>query len=409
MARRVCIFGGSFDPIHLAHIHMAEAAIEQFSLDDVVFMPTGTSYHKGHASASAEDRNAVIRLAIAGRPHMSISTLDQSRGGDTYTADTLAIIRAKHPDEEIYFLLGADSLMHMQSWYRPDMIFASAAIIVVQRPGVNPDECRAHAKELEKQFPAARILFLDSVFEDISSTRIRELAWMYVSTGKKSFLQELSALVTPEAADYIVSRRLYADEDAWTEAEILDDLKEKLSEERYAHTLGVADTAEALAENYGAPAKQARIAGVLHDCGKFLKGDEYIRRAQMADIELSEAELANSALIHAKLGAYYAKERYHIRDEDILSAIRSHTTGHPDMTLLEEIIYVADYIEPNRDEAPNLEVYRKSAYENLGKTVMMIANDVLEHLKRNGSTIDDLTRETWLWYREHYGDPVTEK
>ena len=79
------------------------------------------------------------------------------------------------------------------------------------------------------------------------------------------------------------------------------------------------------------------------------------------------------------------------------------------MSLLEEIIYVADYIEPNRDEAPNLEVYRKSAYENLGKTVMMIANDVLEHLKRKGSTIDDLTRETWLWYREHYGDPVTEK
>ena len=404
MTRRVCIFGGSFDPIHLAHIHMAEAAAAQFSLDEVVFMPTGTSYHKGHASASAADRNAVIRLAIAGRPHLSMSTLDQSRGGDTYTAETLAIIRAKHPEDELFFLLGADSLMHMQSWYRPDEIFAACTIIVVQRPGTDPAECRKHAEELRKEFPQARIEFLESVFEDISSTRIRELAWAYTSTGNAEAFKALSELVTPEAAAYITEHRLYADQDAWTEAEILEDLKGKLSAERYEHTLGVADTAEALAEHYLLPAKQARMAGILHDCGKFLKGEEYIRRARMADIELNEAEISNPPLIHAKLGAYYAKERYHIRDEEILAAIRSHTTGHPDMTKLEEIVYVADYIEPHRDEAPNLDIYRKSAYENLGKTVMMIAGDVLEHLKRKGSTIDETTLDTWRWYSEMYGD-----
>ena len=400
--RRVCVFGGSFDPLHLAHIHMAEEALRQFALDEVMFMPTGTSYHKGHASASAEDRNAIILLAIEGRQDMSLSTLDQSRDGSTYTADTLTILRKEAPENEYFFLLGADSLMHIQNWERPEVIFDAATLIAVKRPGTDNGAFMAHAGHLKDTF-GARIEFMDSVFEDISSSHIRELIWRCSRTRDEGVFDELSGLVTKKAARYIVEHGLYTDEDPWTAEEILDDLKDRLDERRFEHTLGVAKTAEKLASRWGEDEERARTAGLLHDCAKFLKGREYINRASMADIELNSTELENPGLIHAKLGAYYARERYNIRDEEIILAVRSHTTGRPDMCLLEEIIYVSDYIEPHRDAAEHLEKYRQTAYEDLQKTVMMIARDTLEYLKKKGAPVDPATEETYNWYMSRYG------
>ena len=123
---------------------------------------------------------------------------------------------------------------------------------------------------------------------------------------------------------------------------------------RYEHTLGVSYTAMALAMRYGQDLDQAELAGLLHDCAKYFNDEEIIKKCRKHGIEVSEAELRAPAVLHAKYGAWLAKNRYGVSDPEILSAIRWHTTGRANMTTLDKIIYVADYIEPRRDKAPDL-------------------------------------------------------
>ena len=126
-------------------------------------------------------------------------------------------------------------------------------------------------------------------------------------------------------------------------------LKEELDEKRYEHTIGVMYTAASLAMRYGVMMHQAILAGLLHDCAKYLTGNELIEQCKKADIPLSEVELSNTALIHGKVGAYFARTKYEVKEEDILSAIAYHTTGRPGMSMLEKIVYLADYMEPGRN------------------------------------------------------------
>ena len=137
--------------------------------------------------------------------------------------------------------------------------------------------------------------------------------------------------------------------------EIRKKLKKKLDTARYEHTLGVAYTAACLAMRYGADIQKAEVAGLLHDCAKCIPDEEKLQKCEKHHLPISDAERKNPSLLHAKLGAYYARQKYGITDEEILGAITWHTTGKPEMTLLEEIVFIADYIEPDRDRAPNLE------------------------------------------------------
>ena len=143
-------------------------------------------------------------------------------------------------------------------------------------------------------------------------------------------------------------------------------MKEELAGDRYEHTLGVMYTAEALAMRYDVDMTKAAVAGLLHDCAKCIPNAQKIKMCKKHDIEISELEEKNPSLLHAKLGAYIAKKAYNVEDPEILSAIRWHTTGKPDMSMLDVIIYMADYIEPNRDKAPNLKEIRKLSLNSSG-------------------------------------------
>jgi nicotinate-nucleotide adenylyltransferase len=387
--KRLGIFGGSFDPIHRAHLKLAEQALTQYSLDQVWFVPSGISYHKGHEMTPAGHRVAMVKLAIVREPRFVFSDLDIAREGNTYTADTLAFLKESMPDTELFFLVGADSLMNMENWYRPEAIFSAAHILAAGRPGNPESELHDKAEDLRKRF-GARISWLDAGYTDISSSQIREA----IRQGK-----DLSGFVLPEVEAYICEHGLYQGTGRWTAEEILADLKQRLKPGRFAHTLGVADTAKRLAAHYGAEEDKAYLSGVLHDCAKYLSGDEQIRRARMAGIALTDSELRCPALIHAKLGAYYARERYGIGDEDILNAIRYHTTGRPGMSLLECILYIADYVEPGRKEAPHLEELRRLAFQNLEETVYRISEDTVAYLEGIGSVIDEASRRTGDYYR----------
>lgn len=176
-------------------------------------------------------------------------------------------------------------------------------------------------------------------------------------------------------------------------------LSKILKKDRYNHTLGVMYTAASLAMCYGADIRKAMTAGLLHDCGKYLSAEEQIRLCRKKNISLTESELEMPALVHAKLGAYLARYEYGITDPDILDAITYHTTGRPDMTLLEKIVYIADYIEPNRKEIPGLEQIRRIVFTDIDRAVCLSAGSTVRYLRNGGKAVDPMTVNTYNFYK----------
>ncbi|MCI8835323.1 MAG: HD domain-containing protein [Ruminococcus sp.] len=177
-------------------------------------------------------------------------------------------------------------------------------------------------------------------------------------------------------------------------------LKKKLDANRYRHTLGVMYTAGALAMRYQENLEDALTAGLLHDCGKYGSVKDQIRLCRKNKLELSAEELKIPALIHAKLGARLAQKKYHIEDQRILDAIRYHTTGRPEMSILDKIIYLADYIEPHRKMIPGLSEIRRLSYIDLDQAVCNCADATLRYLQKAGRFVDLMTQETYAYYRK---------
>lgn len=177
------------------------------------------------------------------------------------------------------------------------------------------------------------------------------------------------------------------------------DLKKEMDESRYEHTLGVMYTCGALAMRYGYDLDKAMLAGLMHDCAKCMPNAKKLKVAEKNHLEITELERNNPFMLHAKLGAFLAKKKYDIDDEEILSAIRWHTTGRPMMTLLDKIVYVADYIEPKRDKAPNLPQIRQMAFIDLDKALLKILEDTLGYLDTSAENIDAMTKMTYDYYK----------
>ena len=178
-------------------------------------------------------------------------------------------------------------------------------------------------------------------------------------------------------------------------------MKQELTEDRYEHTLGVMYTAESLAMRYGVDMTKAAVAGLLHDCAKCIPNGQKLKLCKKHNIEVSELEKKNPSLLHAKLGAYMAKKAYGVQDEEILDAIRWHTTGKPEMSMLDMIIYMADYIEPNRDKAPNLREIRKLSFLNIEEALCRVLESTLSYLKEgNIEAIDPMTKSCYEFYRK---------
>lgn len=169
---------------------------------------------------------------------------------------------------------------------------------------------------------------------------------------------------------------------------------------RFEHTLGVEYTAAALAMRYGCDIDDARAAGLLHDCAKCMSDEKRLSICKKNHIKVTEVERKNPFLLHAKVGAYLAREKYGIKNPDILNAIQNHTTGRKNMSLLEKIIFVADYIEPGRKNAPNLTEVRKLAFIDIDRALLAILRQTLQYLKASGGDIDPMTEETWRYYSQ---------
>lgn len=176
-------------------------------------------------------------------------------------------------------------------------------------------------------------------------------------------------------------------------------LAKVLDGKRYEHTLGVAYTSAAMAMRYGEDIKKAEIAGLLHDCAKCMDNEKKLHICKKHHIEVSEAEQKNPFLLHAKVGGYLAVNKYGIEDEDIINAILYHTTGRPEMSLLEKIVYISDYIEPGRNHVSNLDEVRRLSFLDMDKALLRILEDTLVHLRESEKEIDPMTQETYNYYK----------
>lgn len=180
--------------------------------------------------------------------------------------------------------------------------------------------------------------------------------------------------------------------------DIKKELEHDLDSKRYEHTLGVAYTASCLAMRYGYDMEKAYITGLLHDCAKCMSNKDKLEYCEKYDIPVTKVEQENPSLLHAKVGAEMSRRKYDIKDSEIYQAIMYHTTGHPQMTLLDKIIYISDYMEPHRDEAPNLDSVRKQAFIDIDATLLTILKDSVAYLEKSDKTVDPMTMETYLYY-----------
>ncbi len=179
---------------------------------------------------------------------------------------------------------------------------------------------------------------------------------------------------------------------------IQKELEKELDAKRYEHTLGVAYTAACMAMRYGCDIKKAYIAGLLHDCAKCMSHNERLNYCKKNGLEVTEIERSNPSLLHAKVGADLCLKKYRVEDEEIANAVRYHTTGCPNMTLLEKIIFIADYLEPHRNDADNLPLVRKQVFEDIDLTLRTILQDTLVYLEKTGKEIDSMTVKTHEYY-----------
>ncbi len=179
-------------------------------------------------------------------------------------------------------------------------------------------------------------------------------------------------------------------------------LEKELKPDRFEHTMGVAYTASSMAFLYGADVQKALIAGFLHDCAKSMSHEEQVKVCEKNNIEMTEVERKNHSLLHAKVGMFLAQRDYDIHDEDVLNAIRWHTTGRENMSLLEKIVYISDFIEPNRKPLENMTQIRKEAFTDIDRCLAHILHDSVVYLQTIGKETDDATMKAYQFYKEYY-------
>ena len=375
---RLGILGGTLDPVHNGHMAVARAVKKALKLDGVMLLPAGSPPHKPGASEKA-DRLRMAQLACEGEPGMFASDAEIVREGISYTIDTLIALRVRRPEVRWTYIMGGDVLDKLDNWRDFDRLCNICAFAAVGRPGKSLSRMREKAKALIEEY-GADVQVLEIEGPDLSSSEIRRR----VAEGKS-----VSGLVPDAVAGYIRERGLYLCD--YTEAQILEKLKGMLTPHRYAHTLGVADTAQRLAARFGVDPMRARLAGLLHDCAKSMPLEEMRALVRERLLDTDAAELDSRAILHAPAGMVVAEREFGVRDGAILRAIRRHTVGGPDMTAMDALIYVSDFIEPNREDFPGLKKARALAETDIFAAMRLCAELTSRHLRSRGQAIHPRT------------------
>lgn len=390
---RIGIFGGTFNPPHIGHIQAAKQAVTALGLSRLILVPDRIAPHKilPAGSPAPRQRLEMLRIAAAGCQGLEVSELELCREGVSYTADTVLALKARYPHAQLVLLMGTDMFLSFREWKDSETILKHAALGVFCR-GEKGEQSAIEAQKAKMERLGANVALVQNRVVAISSTQVRR---MLAFRCAGDFLPE-------GVADYIREHRLYHVQAQWENLP-MDQLEQVvvslLDSKRVAHVLGCRDTAVKLARRWGANVTDAARAGILHDITKAIDGPLQLTLCRAYGKILDDFSRKYPKTLHALTGSLVA-ERIFGENEAVVSAIRSHTTGKAGMNLLETIIYVADYMEPNRD-FPGVETLRELAYTDLQAALKLGLEMTLEHLNRQGSEISPESREALEYLGVH--------
>lgn len=357
---KIGIFGGTFNPPHKGHVRLAREAAEKLGFDKMLIIPSCIPPHKIPGKlASGGERLEMCRLAFEGSL-FEISSMELDRGSKSYTVETLRELKKTYPDAVLYFIIGSDMLATFNQWYCWEEILELAFICAASREkGFEPDLSEYTAEQRK------RFILLDIEPFEVSSTQLRRIIAREAETD----------LLDEKVRQYIEANGLY--DDGLSEYRKL--LYPKLDEYRINHSECVSECAATLAESYGADVEKARLAGLLHDIMKNASAAEQLAVLEKAGEGLTRLELANPKVWHQISGAAFLRTEGITDDEEILGAVRWHTTGRAGMTLLEKVVYIADFISADRDY-PDVGVVRKLAQKSLEDAIFYTARYTVRKL-----------------------------
>ncbi|MEE0945049.1 MAG: nicotinate (nicotinamide) nucleotide adenylyltransferase [Clostridia bacterium] len=361
--RKIGLFGGTFNPVHNAHIKIAEYALDVLGLDFVIMLTGGNPPHKKDVKIpDAKLRHIMLKKAVASNKKLIPCAFEVNRTEYSYTAKTLAFFKQIYPEDKLYFIMGGDSLDYFEKWYEPETIVKLATLAVYGRG-------KEHNFEFIKKKYGADIVKLDGQFYDMSSTNLRDMPDI------------MRVQVPAEVYNFIEKYKIYQPKK--NDMEILCEL---LNEDRLKHSIGVSKLAKALGGRYGEDEELLERAGLLHDAAKCIPYDEAIKMCDELDADIDPIERTIPALVHPKLGAELVKCYFGIKEGEITSAIRCHTIGKPDMTLFDKIIFVSDMCEEGRSFS-GVEDIRQTAFENIDKAVLMCVKKTIDFNLKKGMTV----------------------
>ena len=353
--QRIGIYGGAFNPPHLGHVRAAQYAVQALKLDKLLLIPSGTSPHKPLPPGSPAAQQRLEMVGLWAGEKMQICDLEIARGGTSYTYETVQQLKTQYPQDELILCMGTDMFLSFHSWKEPQLILQNVSLAVFYR-GDKGEIADIAAKKAEYEAAGHKIYLVENPVLEISSTQLRR---MLVFGCAAPFLHK-------DVLEFIENNGLYGTRENYKNLPI-DDLEKVvvnlLHPNRVKHVLGCRDTAADMARVWGADETDAARAGLLHDITKALDGPLQLTLCREYGKVLDEFSENNPKTLHALTGSMVA-ERVFGENEAVVAAIESHTTGKPAMNTLEKIIYVADYMEPNRD-FPGVEELRRLAYTDL--------------------------------------------
>ncbi len=368
----VIIYGGSFDPPHKGHLALAAAALRQLRPSALYFVPGFHTPFKDFRPVPFAGRKAMLGVALtaaglAGRPELKISSYEARLGRVVYTYETLEYFRRLHPGAQLYFLMGSDCLAGFKGWKRWRSILKNAKLLAGLRPGHSPGR-------------AVPFTALKGRFPRVASSDLRA----------GLFLGEKPRGLHPLVLKMLEDRGLYLGRERKR-------LKKIISPARYAHSLGSARLAVALAPSLGLSAQKAALAALLHDCARDLSAAALVKyslknspRIPLLRTLIKEAPV----LLHAWAGAERARKEFGITDPEILEAIRLHATGAPGMGPLARLIYVCDLAAPGRSFAEAAQV-RRLAFRNFDAAFRAANYVKLVYAFSGGGWVHPLSISLW--------------
>ncbi len=378
---RIAVFGGSFDPVHVEHVRLAKAAIDELGLDKLLVMPAYAPPHKPGKRLSPDcDRLETCRLAFSSLERVEISDYEIKQKGTSYTYLTCRALRERYPSAEIFWLVGTDMLRDFPTWKNPEEILSHVTLAVCGRAEKEAwveKEQTAFFARFQKSF-----VYLPYNGADVSSTKLRVLA----GAGMR-----LTPFTTGEVEEYIYRNGLYEIPNAKAALAL-----EK--EERRAHSIRVAGLAAKRALSLKIPEEKAIAAALFHDCAKNLPANSPYLEGFSLPTAWGEVP---SPVAHQFAGAYVAEKHFGVTDRDVLNAVRYHTSAREDMSELEKLIFLADMLEEARSYE-GVEALRELFWQgdSLDRCLERALFETLKFLEKKEGKVYPLTRAAYEFYAE---------